>query len=231
MVDAVKPTGNRKIEDVTMHGTGDGQMWMAHTKDGKQVHLRPSTLGYSNPKPPTPEMARSILNGVADAYEADPSPNGPPEVVYHSVEGYGRLLAARGDADTEGGFSRAQKVRASVFSNVPGRINVITDVLAEPYSNNTGPQASITFSKDRVAMTMLHEYGHLRFFEGLTKDRLAKTTAVFKNPKVKATLSNYGLRNHLEAEADSYAEWHVTGGHTNNLAAQAYGEVLGWKKT
>lgn len=221
----VLPLGTRPVVGDS-RGPTDPR-WTVRAGDGKTVNMRlgPGSGGLR----PDPQVIAKVLNGVADAYERDPRPAGPPDVVLHSVEGYAERLRGRGMSD-EDAQRTAANTRAAVESSRPGEINVVVGTATAGYQHNYMPaEAALAARGDLLAGTMAHEYGHVRFFETLTKGVVLKETTLFAQPAVKQALSSYGRSNHLEAYAEAYAEWHLTAGQTTNGAAQAYGRAMGWK--
>lgn len=210
---------------VTQHGDG---RFSVETSDGKRVNARPGdTDGLDTSSDDFRRSVRESLAGVADAYELDPSPNGPPEVVYHSDGGMRRQLGDRAAAawvDTD-----------QINAGPTAHLNVNFDkadlgAIDDDEAGSYMPAHRNMSMQDRgdLRATMMHEYGHIRMAEqypmGSYSSRL-----LFTRPAVRRTLSTYGQQNQQEAEAEAYLEWHATKGTTKHKAAKVYAETLAWR--
>jgi SPP1 gp7 family putative phage head morphogenesis protein len=79
------------------------------------------------------------------------------------------------------------------------------------------------------AYTLTHEWGHL--LDEKTGSQIGKITkmrnrAVRDNP---SAISRYGQTNGRETVAESFAEWHLTGGRTTNPLVRDIAREYGWK--
>lgn len=75
-----------------------------------------------------------------------------------------------------------------------------------------------------IEYTLTHEYGHVLMYQkGHGPEAM---TMVSEN---KSALSLYGGTDYKEAYAESFAEFHLSAGLTENSAALKYAEVFGWQ--
>lgn len=89
------------------------------------------------------------------------------------------------------------------------------------------PSKLMYCSKHPWAYYLTHEWGHMRSRRFIDGRDYPET---YWEKAAKRHMSFYGQRNTLEAEAEAYAEWHVSGGRTENLAAKVYARNLNWYK-
>lgn len=99
---------------------------------------------------------------------------------------------------------------------------------------NPGTFMSSAKRTDPTKYMITHEFGHIHYLDLDRKDgksikTLSKANALWYNPSIKKSLSGYGKSNLVEAYAEAFAEWHLSGGKTRNLAANTYAKTFGWK--
>jgi SPP1 gp7 family putative phage head morphogenesis protein len=121
--------------------------------------------------------------------------------------------------------------RGSLFGSEmwvrPGSINID---LVDPKSNGIWFSA-VPSKTTKVDYTITHEWGHLREnlpFSSSIKDANKKIDDIVKK-NGKAFLSEYGRSSSSEAYAESWADWVLNKGKTDNPITNAMAKEYGWK--
>jgi hypothetical protein len=139
------------------------------------------------------------------------------------------MTALTGDADTVG----------LVYLDDPMALHLGEKAIAYGQASDITMPAS---QQDYGAYVVAHEYGHSWHFsqayEGgrpattkAASDLRLRTQALYSRPEVRSSLSRYGQTMSEEGVAEAFAEWTLTGGQTDNVAAQAYARMLKWGGT
>lgn len=106
-----------------------------------------------------------------------------------------------------------------------GRMRINSKVFTT--NNTTGLMPSA--KSNPAEYIIAHEYGHtLQPAHGTANSSNPATgdSSLFKENKAK--LSRYGGASSTEGYAEAFADWHVSGGQSDNSATQAYGKYFGW---
>ncbi len=218
--------GGREVHE------SDTVVGSAHVVAANGEKIRLSTDGVNDDPAWTKDLRDQMLNGLADAYDRDPTAK-PPSIVVRSTAAYAEHLESNGMPAMDAMFAAASS-RAGVNSRMPTVINFNLGVMvANPYSAETAASKwsmPSAHTNDPTAYTMTHEYGHSKYFQSTDmKTQVRLGVEVFKRPDVKSALSEYGRTNHLEGYAEAYAEWSLTGGKSTNKAVATYAETFSWE--
>lgn len=172
-----------------------------------------------------------ILNGLADAYEANPSSVVPSIYVPREWD-QGKTTVAYVIPGLDPDVHDTIASDTIMFQSPLGA-NVITvnsdpEVWSESAREQFGKIAMPQMAAGYAQYLMAHEYGHVRMALGDDNRREVARIggAIVNNGGM--DMSEYGLSNQAEAHAEAFAEWTMSGGQTTNRSARLYARDLRW---
>lgn len=85
----------------------------------------------------------------------------------------------------------------------------------------------VAHSASKLQYYLAHEWGHVTDYDDLPGGD-ARAQQLLAN-RVDHAMSIYGSKHRHESRAEAFAEWYLSGGHSQNEAAVAYADLHGWE--
>ena len=188
----------------------------------------------------TPQWKQRIadaLNGATDGYDMAPTDQPPHIIIQDEIPSglppeaeeaiaFVAVNGAPGPVPNGAPFHASQLRQNGITINASPRGREMWDLMEERGRDIMMPSISRT---SVARYTGVHEYGHTRAMD----DGLAFLDEMYNNirplslssisPEWKA-LSRYGKTNPAEAHAETFADWVLTGGRSENAATRHYAE-------
>ncbi|MCG5459628.1 phage portal protein [Micromonospora sp. PSH03] len=173
--------------------------------DGTVVHVNGDVRVVNRAGKASDEAVKEAMTELEKLAKTQPLPRGV-------VVSFSETKLTNADAITDG---NGNIVLSSALDN--------TDPYGEFGQAYLMPSAA---DGSKIRYVMAHEYGHALMH---STDPPRSTVKEYARDNGDS-LSEYGLSDHKEAYAEAFAEWYLSGGTTDNEAAQNYAKGFGWKK-
>jgi GNAT superfamily N-acetyltransferase len=217
LYESARPVWEHPLEDKLAVVTSTGEAIFAITDDTRS--------SVSSAYPRWRQRLVSSLNGVAQGYEMAPTST-KPEVIFVD------------EPDANGiAFVDPKGVR---FPQNQVAVNLDRAAEWDQYEAGNYPDnlfmPAVEDTPNVAAYTGAHEYGHVRAALGHDDRSLINTVRIpgvpdtaghFGSPEYQG-MSRYARSHQVEAHAEAFAEWSITGGKTDNAFALFYAETFGW---
>jgi hypothetical protein len=206
------PKGYGTNRSVTHHYDNDllggtyNDTWSVTAADGSVIELSGDGAHEL-----TDEQRSEALNAVADAWDLAPLDAAPPKIIVHSNP------------------DKRESVMAWVEAAHPSIINLVGAKADWDTPYPTDKPMPSEREVPKIRFTATHEYGHLYLYANEINGEYPKVLSTAARREVRTDLSEYGSVSPIEAHAEAFAEYFGTAGSTQNRAALAFAEAMGWR--